>query len=338
MHIKKYSAAAFILIVLVGWYVYSFITQETVSINLFGTALPSLSIAMWVIVPLVILYIVSVLHMFFYSFLGNLKLRKYEKDYEKIIDAFMDAFLSKENRSHMFKTDKYKLLGSLIDNSVVFPSQEFNVISDNKKLNEVFNAINNIKNGAVADLKKYSLPSSNALVIQNNRNRYKKGDISAEDILNAKERYDISLRKEAYIDLVKNTNIETIQKHSSNMTKESLFEILPRINADTNTLVVSNDILIPFFKNLGLNSKDYVEASKLLSHSMLPEQRIKLFETLGNEVDTAMDAYLFTLFDLEMISPAKDILDLSQPNEYMRFKAYASLKESGKNFNINLFV
>jgi hypothetical protein len=122
------------------------------------------------------------------------------------------------------------------------------------------------------------------------------------------------------------------------MTKGALIEILSRINSHKNTLVISNDILIPFFKDLGLDAKDYIEATKKLSYAMLPEQRIKLFETLSNESDIAMEAYLFTLFDLEMLSPAKDILDLSQSNEYLRFKAYASLKECGKNFNINLFV
>lgn len=338
MHIKKYTVAAFILIVLVGWYVYAFITQESMSIDFFGITLPSLSVAMWVVVPLVILYIASVMHMSFYSLLGSLKLRKYEKDYEKIIEAVMDAFLSKENRSHLFKTDKYKLLGSLIDNAVIFPTQEFNVISDNKKLNEVLSAINNIRNGAVADLKKYSLSPSNALVVQNERNRYKKGDISADDILNAKDRYDMSLRKEAYADFVKNAKLEAIEKYKSYMTKESLLIILSRINADTNTIVIPNDSLIPFFKDLELDSNNYIQASKQLSHAMLPEQRIKLFEMLSNESDVAMEAYLFTLFDLEMLTPAKDILDLSQPNEYMRFRAYASLKECGKNFNINLFV
>lgn len=71
---------------------------------------------------------------------------------------------------------------------------------------------------------------------------------------------------------------------------------------------------------------------------MLPEQRIKLFELLSNEDEAAMEAYLFTLFDLEMLTPAKDILDISQPNEYMSFKAYSSLRDNGKHFDINLFV
>jgi hypothetical protein len=39
-----------------------------------------------------------------------------------------------------------------------------------------------------------------------------------------------------------------------------------------------------------------------------------------------------------MYSPADEILMASRDDEYLNFKAYRALKESGKNFNINLFV
>lgn len=338
MHIKRYTIAALILIVLVGWYVYAFVTQASVSIEFFGITLPSLSIAMWVIVPLVLLYIASVLHMTFYSLLSNLKLRKYSKDYDKIIDSIVDAYLGKENRSHVFKTDKYRVLGALIDNATIFPTGELNADIKNKKINDVLEVINSIKNGEVADLKKYSLPSSNNLVIQNDKNRYKKGDISAEDILNSQNKYDVSVCKEVYIDFVKKASLNAIEKNRKFLTKEALFEILSRINADKNTLEITNESLISLFKDLNLSSEDCIKASQRLSKTMIPEQRIKLFEILSNENENIIEAYLFTLFDLEMSAPAKEILDNSQDNEYARFKAYSSLRECGKRFDINLFI
>ena len=71
---------------------------------------------------------------------------------------------------------------------------------------------------------------------------------------------------------------------------------------------------------------------------MIPEQRIKLFETLSENNEEALGAYLFTLFDLEMIAPADELLQGTQPNEYLNFKSYRALKDCGKNFNIELFV
>ncbi len=338
MYIKRYTIAALIFIILAGWYVYAFITQDSMSLDFFGIPLPSLSIALWVVLPMILLYLASVFHMAFYSMLGSFKLRKYEKDYEKLIDAIIEAYLGKENRNHVFKTPRYKLLGELVDNTVLFPSQTLSADTANEKINNVIKLINNIKSGEVVELKKYSLPADNALVIQNERNRYKKGDISAEDILSHANKYDRNLCVEAYTDYVKTAPLYAIEKYKEFLTKEALFIILQRVNASENALEVSNDVLLALFEKLDLDKNDYIKISTVLAGGMLPEQRIKLFETLSEEKDEAMDAYLYTLFDLEMLAPADEILENSQPNEYLNFKSYRALKECNKHFNINLFI
>ncbi len=87
-----------------------------------------------------------------------------------------------------------------------------------------------------------------------------------------------------------------------------------------------------------LDEKELIKASTMLAIGMIPEQRMKLFETISETNEEAMGAYLYTLFDLELLAPADEILDNTQPDEYLRFKAFRALKESNKNFNINLFV
>jgi len=104
MYLKRYTVAAFIWIALVGWYVYSYITQTTMSINFFGIPLPPLLVAIWIVLPLVVLYLGSSLHMAIYSALGNFRLRKYDKDNEKIIDEIVDTYLGKKER-HFSQTD-----------------------------------------------------------------------------------------------------------------------------------------------------------------------------------------------------------------------------------------
>ncbi|WP_457749029.1 hypothetical protein [Sulfurimonas sp.] len=339
MYIKRYTIAALVWMGLVGWYVYAYVTQGSMSIDLFGIPMPSLSIALWVIVPIFILYLASVAHMTFYSMIGNFRLRKYEKDYEKLINAIVDAYLGKKERNYSFKTERYSLLGTLIENSVIYPTGTLLDKVNNEKIDTVLQVIQSIKNGEVADLKPYNLPSDNELVIQNERNRYKKEQISAESILANCTKYDDSLCKEVYIDYVKTAPLNGIKKYKSFLTKEALHVILSRINADENTLEITNEDLIDLFKKLDFNKKDYIEISSILSKGgMIPEQRMKLFEMLSDENEDAMDAYLYTLYDLEMIAPANAILDNSQLDEYSNFKAYRALKECGKNFSINMFV
>ena len=336
MYMKRYTIAATILIAIVGWYVYAFVTHESMSIELFGVNLPSLSIAVWVIIPLVILYIASLAHMTFYSILGSFELRKYEKDYEKILDSIVDAFLAKKERNHSFKTERYRVLGSMIDNTNFIPHA--GLISKDVKISKVLEALDGIKKGEVVDLKPYSLKFDNELVVQNNRNRYKNGDVSAEDILTHSSNYTKEFSQEIYADFVKTSPLYAIEQYKEFMTKSTLYEVLNRVNADEYTLEISNEALIQLFSSLELNMKDYIDISISLPMGMIPEQRIKLFEIISETNDVAMDAYLFTLYDLEMLFVAAEILDISQTNEYMNFKAYRALRECNKNFNINLFI
>jgi len=341
MYIKRYTIAALILMALVGGYVYSYVTQDSTTLDFFGIPLPALSIAVWVVVPLFVLYLASVIHMAFYSMLGSFKVRKYEKDYDKVLDLIVDAYLGKKDRKHEFKTPPYSLLGRLLDNSTIFPNGEITFQFDSEKtqkMTAVLNVINSIKSGEVADLKPYDLAPENELVIQNNRNKYKKGDLSAEDILSHANKYAKKLCEEVYVDYVKDASVSMIDKYKEFLTKDAFRVILARINAEENTLEMSNEALMILISNLELNREEFIEFSQITSESMIPEQRIKLFEVLSNDNEDAMDAYLYTLYDLEMIEPANAILDISQPDEFQNFKAYRALKECNKHFCIKLFI
>ncbi len=338
MYIKRYTIAVALLVGVVGWYIHTYLTKETMSIDFFGYQLPELAIFLWVLVPVIVLYIASVIHMAFYSLLIRLKNRMYEKDAQKLVDSIIDAYLGKKDRKNEFKTERYKLLGSLIDNTTLTAHSSISRTGSNQKLNEVVTLIENINNGKTVDLKAYLLDATNELSIKNNKNRYDNKEITAEEIVTNADNYDKELVKDAYVEYVKMVSLENIEKYQDYITKTALFEILKRVNVEENSLLISNELLTSLFEKLDLDGKDYIDISIALSKGMIPEQRIKLFETLSEKSDLYMKAYLFTLFDLEMNSLATDILNNSQPEEYMRFKAYNALKESHKNFNINLFI
>jgi hypothetical protein len=341
MYIKRYTIAALTLIALVGIYVTVYVTKDSTTLDFFGIVLPSLPIAIWVIVPLVLLYIASVFHISFYSMLGGLKVRKYEKDYDKVLDLIVDAYLGKKDRKHDFKTPPYSLLGRLLDNSTIFPNSEITFQFESEKtqkMKSVLNVINSIKAGEVVDLKQYALDPENELVVQNNRNKYKKGALSAEEILSSPNKYARSLAQEVYIDFVEDASVSMIDKYKEYLTKPALKVIIARINAENNTLEMSNEALIILISNLDLTREEYLELTQIAAQSMIPEQRMKLFELLSNEKDEVMEAYIYTLYDLEMIEPANEILDISQADEYQKFKAYRALKECNKQFCIKLFI
>ena len=342
MYIKRYTIAAFLLIAMVGAYVYMYVTKDTTTLDLFGIPLPNLEIAIWVIVPMGILYIASVLHMAFYGILGSIRNKKYEKDYAKVLDLIVDAYLGKKDRNHEFKTPTFSLLGKVLDNSTIFPNGKITFAYDNdttKKISEVLTIIDDIRNGKVVDLKPFNLLPDNELVLQNNRNKYKTGEVPADVLLANSTQYDDALRKEVFVDLAKTTSATAIEKYKTLMTKDSLYVILARVNAEENTLELSNETILSYIKLVELTKDDYLEMSKLLSDgAMIPDQRMKLFEILAEDNDDVMPAYLYTLFDLEMISATDEILHNSQPDEYVKFKAYRALKDCNQNYSIDLFI
>lgn len=337
MYIKRYTIAALLFMVLVGWYTYAFITQESVGMDFFGIYLPKLPVAFWVVVPIVLLYVASVLHMFYYSVKGSFKLRKYQKDYERLVDAVSDAYLGKQNRHHTFRTERYTLFGHLIDNSTIVPGDKLDAVGD-EKIDKTLEILQKLKAGESVELKKFNLPSDNPLVVQNDLNRYANGELSDEEILNKSSLYSDALCQKAYSHFVATAPLYAIEKYRSHMNKEALYTVLARVNAEENTIEASNESLMELMTEVELDEEAYINASLTLGNHMVPDQRIKLFETLSEKSEAAMPAYLYTLFDLEMLAPANEILDNSQPEEFENFKAYRALKECNKNFKIDLFI
>lgn len=333
MHIKRYTIASFLLIALTGWYISTFISTETISINLFGIEIAPLSVSIWTMIPLFVLYLASVIHMSFYSMVRSLEIRKYEKDYADMNECISNAYLGKENRYHSFRTPRYKLLGSLFDNTTLFPTLMIDTTINSEKIATTLKLIEDIKVGKVVDLKKMSLSKDNELVIQNERNKYKNGVKSAEDFLSSPTKYNDKLLNEIYASIIKSASFKSVEKYKNFMNKDTLLEFFSRTD-----LEIANEALISLLGTLELNCNDYIRISQSLSTGITPEQRMKLFEVLSDSNDEVMEAYLYTLYDLEMIEPADAILEISQADEYLNFKAYRALKECNKNFNINLFV
>lgn len=337
MHIKRYTLFVMIFLIVIGWYIYGFITQQSIPMDLKIVHLPSLPIAFWVMVPVFLLYLVTLSHMLYYSMVGSFKLRKYRKDYEKLMDALQYAYLGKNGRKYLYKTDRYALIGKLVDHSEIHPFASLSHVGD-EKIDKVLALLRDIKNGTPVALNKYGLDKSNPLVIQNQINQMNKDQLKPSEVLMKAQNYDEQVCKYAFVKLIPEKPLYELEKYKAYMDKESLFSILARINEDKNKLDVSTESMISLLTALPLNDKEFVKASKILSGDLVPQQRVEIFELLSEKDETAMPAYLYTLYDLEMVDHADEILKSSQPDEFIGCKAYRELKDSPQNYSIDLFI
>lgn len=336
MQLKRYTIASLILMLLVGAATYS-ITGEAVSFDLLGIHFPNLPIAFWVVVPVALLYLATLLHMMIYALVGNFKLRRLNKDYEKMIDALRDALLGVNERNNVYKSDAYKIMGKLIDNSLILPFDTLRAVG-NEKIDEALELMRNVKEKKKVDMKKFHLGNTTSIAIQNSLNRLERGEIDADSILSRNESYGDIVSAKAYESYVKTASVASIMKYKRFFTKASLLDFVQRINSAENGIVMNNEDLASLLSDLKLTAEDWIDVSVAMSKNMLPEQRIRLFEMLSEKNDDAMEGYLFTLYDLQMIDTANEILNNTSKDDYLIFKAYRDLKRANKHYDIALLL
>jgi hypothetical protein len=336
MQLKRYTIASLILMILVAAAVYS-IDNEAISFDLLGLHFPNLPVAFWVVVPLIIMYLASLLHMGVYALVGNFKLRRLNKDHEKMIDALRDSLLGVGERNYVYKSEPYKLMGKLIDNSLLMPFDTLRSIG-NEKIDEVLQLMRDVKENKKVEIKKFHLPSTTSIAIQNNLNRLERGEIDADSILSRPDSYGEIVCAKAYETYVKTASIGSVMKFKHLFTKASLVDFLQRVNANENGIQISNEELVALLTSIKLESNDWIDLSEAMAKNMLPEQRIRLFEMLSEQNDDAMEGYFYTLYDLQMIDTANEILNNTAHNDYLIFKAYRDLKKANKHYDIAIFL
>ena len=117
MYLKRYTLGTLALMLFVGWYISQYLGySQSESISFFGVNLPALPAAVLILLPVFVLYIASVFHMFYYSVKNFLNLRNYKKDYGMLVDMIMDELLNKDHH-YNFKTQPYRLLASVLENT-----------------------------------------------------------------------------------------------------------------------------------------------------------------------------------------------------------------------------
>lgn len=337
MYLKRYTISAFLFIFVLGVFVNFNISSASFSLSFFGINLPELPIYILVVIPVVLFYFASLFHMMFYSIIGSFKLRKYQKDYEKILNAIIDAFLNKENRVSEYKTDRYKTLGKIVDKSIIMPTDALDNIGD-EKIDTLLKIIKDIKSGKTCDLKKYNLDKSNQLLIANIQNRLSNNEIKASDIINNQEKYDSSIVKKAFATYIESAQLSQIKKYANLLDKKSVQVLFRRLISDENSLELSKEDILSFIDPLDYTPREFIELSKELTDKIAPDDRIKIFEILSEKNEKAMSAYLYTLLDLEMLNVAEDILENSQADEFLEYKAYRDLKTVNKSYDLDLFI
>ena len=167
MKIKNYLIFSILLIILIAIYTYSINPNYyEISISKYTVNLP---IFIWILLPLLTLFIASVFHMLFYEITLYLQNRHISKDKENIIELIRNNLLRKDTKI-LFKTKFFQELSIIFD--------YVNLNNNNKIASTTYNDINllidkiqNINVGKYTNIKELKLDKNSDLMIQNNINR-----------------------------------------------------------------------------------------------------------------------------------------------------------------------
>jgi len=334
MRLGLYIIASIILMAIVGIFVYM-VNPGNYSYNELGFPL-ELPIALWIVLPMFALMLASLLHMMFYGTKNFFKFKKWESDTNTLDDALYWALLH-EPQTHRFNLPQLKQTASLLSVATIKVNGKVNASSE--KLGEALSIVSAIDKGEYVDLKAKKLSrvlsSDNPLVKQNILNRLEKDELFAEEIIQDKLSYDSSIFKTALKKFANITTFPQAQKHLNIFDKDSLMILIERVT-DDNDLGLTKDIIDKFIVELepSLDCGDFLQISTLMMKQLSPYENLMIWKDYQAKYQKAEIAYLYLLFEYEMIDKAGEYLREHGEDDFKRFRALYELKKEDKKYKI----
>lgn len=329
MKTRRFFLYSIIYIGLIWLAVFSFINQNY-AVNLLGYNL-DIPIATWVILPLVLFAILALFHMSYYGFKIYLDGRAMRNDAQIYNTLAKEIYLGLESNKD-FKTDIFNASSEVTKSlSPWLNLGKPNLQNDDLRL--AYELYCDVKSGKVCELKKFKLLKTNPLYIQNEKNKIKADYKYAISVLSNKETND-ELISAASNALIENGTFLELSKFNPTYTNSDIFILINRYVKD-NFEISTNDIFATISK-VKFTSDEYIQIAKILKSKIEPDLLISMFDRLRNEEPSALEAYLYLLYDFGMIDQLREII-ASENSKFERIETLIFLRDHGKITRADLF-
>jgi hypothetical protein len=329
MRFALYTFATLALMGIVGAFTYT-INPDNYAIELMGINF-NFPIAVWVIAPMVLLFIFTLIHMFFYGLKNYFIQKKWQKDTNTLEDALYWSLVNEP------KEQKYSIetLGST---AVLLGKASLNV-SDNiegltPRLARVLNIIHKIKNGEYVDFKEEKMSkvfnAGNPILIQNRLNRLENDEKFMEDVMKSTSEYSPAVQAEALSTFARKANFVQARKYVKVFDIKNFFVMLERVTAE-DSLELTPEILTEFVEALNIGCQDFIRIASVTKKYFNPEENLTLFRTYQTQNPKAQNAYLYLLFEYELLDQVALYLNEQEEDEFIKFRAWYTLKQEHNN-------
>jgi len=337
MGFKKYIVASFLLIAIIAGYVYS-LDMGNYNLVILELGLnATLPIFVWITIPAIALFVATILHMTYYGTKSYFIRKVMLKDMEKISIVLKDRLLN--NKSNVIiKTKELKEVASVLNQLEVSSNKE-KIETSSSIISKISENITKINNGEYVNIKDLKLESSNPIVQKNILNRVNNDDNFAIEVLKSPTTYESKTVEVAFANIIHNKSFDTIKKLAKNMTlsKDMVKLLLAKDAKASKEFSLTNGEILVYIQDCKLTNEDLITIARDYKRNMSPEQLIKLYEDISANDEALTAAYLYVLFEYEMIEQIREILVNSQSDEFIIFKALLDLKDAGKHYNYDSF-
>ncbi len=97
---------------------------------------------------------------------------------------------------------------------------------------------------------------------------------------------------------------------------------------------LTGEILNDFVSALKLSCQDFANIANITKKMFRPDENLALFRKYQNNNPKAQNAYLYLLFEYELMDDAAAYLEEHDEYEFVQFRALYDLKQSHKNYKL----
>jgi hypothetical protein len=336
MRVGLYIFVAVTFIAIMGAFAYT-VNPADYTIDVLEVPI-KLPVALWIILPAILLLVVTISHMTYYGLKGFFKAQRWKKDADTLDKALYWSVLN-EPREHKFIIKEIAQSARVLGSANIDSMQ--NVSGLTPRLSKALNLVSKIKSGEYVDL--YSekmgnvLQEGNPILIQNRLNRLDKDEKFVEDVVKSPDLFSDAVRTKALEIFANSTNFTQAEKFIKSFDTKSFFVLLERVNSDDD-LEINAQIIEKFVQELKFNCKDFVHIAKVTKSYIAPDENLVQFKKFQKENPKAQNAYLYLLFEYEMIDEVERYLEEHDIQEFVKFRAMLDLKRSNKNYKLDELI
>jgi len=330
MKLGLYTFAALTLILLIGAFVYT-LELGTYTLEILNLKLP---ITIWVILPALLLFLFTIAHMLFYGLRNYFQIKKWKKDTETLEDGLYWSLVN-EPKEQKYSMNEVGSTASLLGKASLNITDSVDGLSP--RLSKVVNIIQKIKSGEYIDLKEEKMSkvftSGNPLLIQNRLNRLESDEKFVEDVMKASSNYSESVQKEALDIFAKTTNFEQARKYTKIFDVKNFLHMLNRVTHEDD-LKLNKELLSAFIEDLNLACLDFIKIAEVTKKYFKPDENLALFNGYQKDNEKAQNAYLYLLFEYELMDQVATFLEEQEENEFLKFRAFYQLKKENSKYKL----